>query len=93
MANIRNRYNQVPHLSQYTTWESDKTQENITYNRVKRLILSQQVTTRLHLLDKKALQKASIISACLSSERDIIKSLPSKNKIKSATSGAELVSI
>ena len=24
-ANIRNRYNQVPHLAQDTTWESDKT--------------------------------------------------------------------
>ena len=27
---IRNRYNQVPHLTQDTTWESDKTQLNIT---------------------------------------------------------------
>ena len=26
-----NVYYQVPHLTQDTTWESDKTQENITY--------------------------------------------------------------
>ena len=26
-ANIRNRYNQVPHLTQNTIWENDKTQE------------------------------------------------------------------
>ena len=30
VAKIRNRYNQVPHLNQDTTWESDKTQLNIT---------------------------------------------------------------
>ena len=29
-AKIRNRYNQVPHLTQDTTWESEKTQLNIT---------------------------------------------------------------
>ena len=29
-AKIRNRYNQVPHLTKDTTWESDKTQLNIT---------------------------------------------------------------
>ena len=29
-AKIRKRYNQVPHLTQDTTWESDKTQLNIT---------------------------------------------------------------
>ena len=29
-AKIRNRYNQVPHLTRDTTWESDKTQLNIT---------------------------------------------------------------
>ena len=28
---IRNQYNQVPHLTGYNTWESDITQENITY--------------------------------------------------------------
>ena len=36
---------QVPHLTQDTIWESDKTQENIAYNRAKRSVLSQQVTT------------------------------------------------
>ena len=30
-AEIRNRYNQVPRLTQDTTCESDKTQENIIY--------------------------------------------------------------
>ena len=30
-AKIRNRYNQVPHLTQGTIWESDKTQLNITH--------------------------------------------------------------
>ena len=30
VAKIRNQYNQVPHLTQDTTWESDKTQLNIT---------------------------------------------------------------
>ena len=27
-ANIRNRYNQVPHLTQDTTWDSDKNRRN-----------------------------------------------------------------
>ena len=30
VAKFWNRYNQVPHLTQDTTWESDKTQLNIT---------------------------------------------------------------
>ena len=30
MAKIRNRYNQVPHLTQDITWESNKTTINIT---------------------------------------------------------------
>ena len=30
VAKIRNRYNQAPHLTTDTTWESDKTQLNIT---------------------------------------------------------------
>ena len=30
VTGIRNRYNQAPHLTQDTTWESDKTQLNIT---------------------------------------------------------------
>ena len=34
-AKIRNQYNQAPHPTQDTTWESDK-QENITYKRAKR---------------------------------------------------------
>ena len=34
-------------LTQDTTWVSDKTQENVTYKRAKKLALSQQVTTRL----------------------------------------------
>ena len=32
-AKIRNRYNQAPHLTQDTTWVSDKTQLNITNKR------------------------------------------------------------
>ena len=43
-AKIRNRYNQVPHLIRDTIWESDKTQENITYRGAKRSAHSQQVT-------------------------------------------------
>ena len=44
---IRNRYNQVPRPTQEIIWESDKTQENITYKRAKRSALYQQVTTML----------------------------------------------
>ena len=51
-AKIRNQYNQVAHLTQDTTWESDKTQLNITHKRVKGLAFSQQVTTRLRCTDK-----------------------------------------
>ena len=40
-AKIRNRYNQVPHLTQDTIRESDKTQEKITHKRAKRSALSQ----------------------------------------------------
>ena len=29
-AKIRNQYNQVPHLTQETTWESDKTHKHYT---------------------------------------------------------------
>ena len=50
-AKIRNRYNQVPRHTKDTTWESDKTQDNIIYNRAKRLALSQQVTTGLQITD------------------------------------------
>ena len=42
-AKIRNRYNQAPHVTQDTTWESDKTQENFKYKRTKRSALSRQV--------------------------------------------------
>ena len=57
---IRNRYNQVPQLTQDTTWESDKNMKKITYKRAKRLALSQQVTIRLQLSDKKAWQTRNI---------------------------------
>ena len=32
-ANIRNRYNQIPHLTKYTIWESHKNTINITYKK------------------------------------------------------------
>ena len=35
-AHIRNRYNQIPHLTNDTIWESEKTQENITHKRAKK---------------------------------------------------------
>ena len=54
---IRNRYNQVPHLTPDTVWESDKTQENITCRRAKRSTLSQQVTIRLQGTDKTIWQR------------------------------------
>ena len=47
-------------MTQDTTLESDKTQENITYKRAKRLLLSQQVTTRLQRTDKTACQTQNI---------------------------------
>ena len=41
-AKIKNRYNQVPHLTHDTIWESEKnTQENITYKKAQRLELPQ----------------------------------------------------
>ena len=46
-ANLRKRYNQVPHLTQDTVWESDKTQENISLKRAKRLALFQQVAVMI----------------------------------------------
>ena len=42
---IWNRYNQVPHLTQDTVWESDKYTKNIRYMRAKKSAFSQQVTT------------------------------------------------
>ena len=44
---MRILYNQVPHLTQDTVWESDKTQLNLTYKRAKRSAFFQQVTTSL----------------------------------------------
>ena len=44
--------NQLQHMTQDTTWESDKTQENITYKNANRLALFQQVTTTLQGTDK-----------------------------------------
>ena len=51
---IRKQYNQVPHLTQDTTWESNKNTINITN---KRSALSQQVTTRQQWTDAKAWEK------------------------------------
>ena len=48
-ANIRNRYNQIPHLTQDTIWERHKNTRNITF---KTSALSQQVITRLLGTDK-----------------------------------------
>ena len=50
-AKIRNRYNQILHLTQATIWESDKNTRKQTYKRAKRSSLSQQVTTRLQGTD------------------------------------------
>ena len=45
-AKIRNRYNQVPYLTQDTTWGSDKTQLNTTNESQEVSPFTQQVTTR-----------------------------------------------
>ena len=50
----------MPHLTQDTIWESDKTQESNTHKRAKRSALSQQVTTRLQGIDKTAWQTPQI---------------------------------
>ena len=39
LEKISNEDNQVLHLTQDTTWESDKTNENVLYKRAKRLAL------------------------------------------------------
>ena len=57
---IRNRYNQVPHLTQDIICESDTTQENITHKRAKRLALFQQVTTRVQWTDMTVWQTPNI---------------------------------
>ena len=47
VAKIRYLYNQVPHLTQDTTWESDKnTIKHHKQTRAKRSTISQQVITR-----------------------------------------------
>ena len=51
-ANIRNRYNQVAHVTKDAMRESDKNTKNITYKRAKKSALSQQATTRLQGTDK-----------------------------------------
>ena len=61
-ATIRNRYNQVPNLTQGTIWESDKTQENITHKKSKRsaddkAARNRQDSTKRHMKRKK--QKGS----------------------------------
>ena len=56
-AKIKNRYNQVTHLTRNAIWESDKTQENTTLKRAKRSAISQQVITRLQGMDKTAEQR------------------------------------
>ena len=48
-AKIRNLYNQVPHLTQDTIWEEDKSTRTIPYKRANMLTLSQQLATRLQL--------------------------------------------
>ena len=59
-AKIRNWYNQITHLIQDVTWESDKIQEYITYKRTKRPALFQQMTTMLQWTDKTACQTRNI---------------------------------
>ena len=51
-AIVWNQYNQVPHLTQDTVWESDKYTKNIRYRRAKKSAFSLQLTTRLHDTDK-----------------------------------------
>ena len=56
-AKIRNRFSQVPYLTQDTVWESDKTQQHATYRRAKKTALSQQVTIMLQDTDKTIWQR------------------------------------
>ena len=58
-ARIRNQYNQVPHLSQDTKWESNKIILNIT-NKSQEVSPSLQVTTRQQWTDGKAWQTQGI---------------------------------
>ena len=50
-AKIRDRYNQVPHLTHTPYGKVTKTQENTTQKRAKRSTLSKQVITRLQVTD------------------------------------------
>ena len=59
-AKIRYRYNQVPHLSQDTKWESNKITINIRKTRAKRLALSLPLTTGQHWTEVKAWQTQNI---------------------------------
>ena len=54
---IRNRYNQVPHLTRYTIWESDKTYGHIT---PKRSAFSRQVTRSLQGIDNDSIIKTNV---------------------------------
>ena len=47
MAKFRNRYNQEPHLTQDTIWESDKNTSTHHIQEPRVHHISQQVTTRL----------------------------------------------
>ena len=47
-AKIWYRYNQVPHLTQNTLCDSDKSKKNIRYRRAKKSTLFKQVAKRLH---------------------------------------------
>ena len=51
-AKTRNLYNQVPHLTQDTIWESDKNTRKHHIRESQRSALSQQVITRLQGKDK-----------------------------------------
>ena len=50
-ATVRNRYNQVTHLTQDTIWESDKITRKHYMQESQEPALSQQVTTRLQETD------------------------------------------
>ena len=82
-ANIRNWYNQVPHLTQDSNGKVTKTTENITHKKAKRLALFQQVTTRLQWTDKKAWQTRNINN----------KKNPQKKHIKSLILSSDFIQI
>ena len=56
---MRNRYNQVPHLSRDTVFVTT-TQANITNMRAKRSALSKQVITRLQGTDKASIIQTNV---------------------------------